>query len=175
MPCYSTGSAVTVMIRSLKSGSPRPATPSSNVRVHCGKLPLTCSAGASDWFSAPEMTWALRCVPAAKTAPPHSVRGPVARLGVPPGHYPPPGQCRVWIPGQPPGRQPRPSSCDALDQVPLGAWVLYRPPDHSRILEVTRYHDTRPSVIVSVDYYDTKTGQTAQEPRGHGRGPKRNR
>src|SRR2546422_6675984 len=31
-----------------------------------------------------------------------------ATLGVPPGHLPKPGQCRIWVPGVPPGHQPRP-------------------------------------------------------------------
>jgi hypothetical protein len=35
------------------------------------------------------------------------------RYGVPPGHLPPPGTCRVWIAGVPPGHQPRPTSCAA--------------------------------------------------------------
>jgi hypothetical protein len=30
---------------------------------------------------------------------------------IPPGHYPPPGECRVWIPGRPPGHQPPPVKC----------------------------------------------------------------
>jgi hypothetical protein len=53
------------------------------------------------------------------------MRGP-GRLGVPPGHYPPPGACRLWFPGRPPGRQPRPTSCEQLvGRVPPGAFVLY--------------------------------------------------
>lgn len=52
--------------------------------------------------------------------------GEPRRLGVPPGHYPPPGECRVWYPGRPPGQQPPPSRCDRLvGRVPLGAFVLY--------------------------------------------------
>ena len=31
--------------------------------------------------------------------------------GVPPGHAPPPGQCRVWYPGRAPGQQPAPTDC----------------------------------------------------------------
>ena len=31
--------------------------------------------------------------------------------GIPPGHLPPPGMCRVWYDGQPPGHQPPPTSC----------------------------------------------------------------
>jgi hypothetical protein len=30
---------------------------------------------------------------------------------IPRGHLPPPGQCRLWDPGQPPGKQPPPISC----------------------------------------------------------------
>src|SRR3970282_2943957 len=62
--------------------------------------------------------------------PPPSARGPstAATLGVPPGHLPPPGECRVWIPGRPPGRQARRRSCDGiLAEAPAGAWLLYRP------------------------------------------------
>ena len=36
----------------------------------------------------------------------------VGRYGVPPGHLPPPGECRVWYPGVPPGHQPPPFKCD---------------------------------------------------------------
>src|SRR6266571_1772888 len=40
-----------------------------------------------------------------------------ATLGVPPGHLPKPGQCRIWIPGVPPGHQPRPKSgsCEGIE------------------------------------------------------------
>ena len=30
---------------------------------------------------------------------------------IPKGHRPPPGECRVWIPGLPAGHQPPPTSC----------------------------------------------------------------
>ncbi len=42
---------------------------------------------------------------------------------IPPGHYPPPGACRVWFPDRPPGQQPAPTACDV--DVPRGA-VLVR-------------------------------------------------
>ena len=29
-----------------------------------------------------------------------------SRLDIPYGHYPPPGECRVWYPDRPPGQQP---------------------------------------------------------------------
>ena len=48
------------------------------------------------------------------------------RLGVPPGHYPPPGECRIWYPGTPPGQQPPPARCERLiGRVPFGAFILY--------------------------------------------------
>ena len=47
-------------------------------------------------------------------------------LGVPRGHYPPPGECRLWFPGRPPGQQPPPARCGTLaGRVPYGAFILY--------------------------------------------------
>ena len=37
--------------------------------------------------------------------------------GIPPGHMPPAGQCRVWYDGRPPGQQPRATSCDEAERV----------------------------------------------------------
>ena len=36
--------------------------------------------------------------------------------GVPPGHLPPDGSCRVWYEGVPPGRQPPPTDCDEAER-----------------------------------------------------------
>ena len=44
---------------------------------------------------------------------------------IPPGQYPPTGQCRVWIAGTPPGQQARPVACDNLGTIPAGAFVLF--------------------------------------------------
>jgi hypothetical protein len=38
-------------------------------------------------------------------------------LGIPPGHLPPPGECRVWYDGRPPGQQPPPTSCREAERV----------------------------------------------------------
>jgi hypothetical protein len=46
-------------------------------------------------------------------------------LFVPPGHYPPDGQCRVWIHDRPPGQQQAASACDAIRSVPAGAFILF--------------------------------------------------
>lgn len=90
--------------------------------------------------------------------PPHPVQGPVASLGIPPGHYPPQGQCRVWIPGRPPGQQARPVPCDSLGDIPTGAWVLHRPRGDKKVVEVTAYDESRPTIVVSVSCYDAKSG-----------------
>lgn len=50
------------------------------------------------------------------------------RLNIPKGHYPPPGECRIWYPGRPAGHQPPPGNCDRLySSVPPGAWMIHRP------------------------------------------------
>lgn len=36
---------------------------------------------------------------------------------VPPGHLPPPGECRVWYDARPPGHQPPPTSCREAERI----------------------------------------------------------
>jgi hypothetical protein len=44
---------------------------------------------------------------------------------IPPGHLPPPGECRIWYPDRPPGHQPPPGPCHQLQyQVPPGAVLV---------------------------------------------------
>lgn len=47
-------------------------------------------------------------------------------LFVPPGQYPPEGQCRVWVHDLPPGRQANAAPCNALGTIPAGAFILFR-------------------------------------------------
>lgn len=61
--------------------------------------------------------------PVIVTAPSVAIPGP-RQLHVPPGHYPPPGHCRLWYPNRPPGHQPPPVPCEQL-VVSRGAFVLY--------------------------------------------------
>jgi hypothetical protein len=45
---------------------------------------------------------------------------------IPPGHYPPRGECRIWYAGRPPGQQPPPQPCGRLEgRLPLGSWLLF--------------------------------------------------
>lgn len=51
--------------------------------------------------------------------------------GIPPGHLPPPGSCRVWYDGRPAGQQPSPTSCRAAERTAArqhGARVIYSQP-----------------------------------------------
>ncbi len=71
---------------------------------------------------------------------PSQGRGPVA---VPPGHYPGPGMCRVWIDGLPPGQQAPVTDCaTARRQLPANGRVLEgdRRPSDGRDL---RWPDSR--------------------------------
>lgn len=47
-------------------------------------------------------------------------------IHIPPGQFPPEGQCRLWIVGIPPGQQARSARCDALGTIPPGAFVLFK-------------------------------------------------
>lgn len=83
----------------------------------------------------------------------------VAPLGIPPGHVPPPGECRIWLPGHPPGHQPPPGPCHELEaQVPPGAWLLYRPPQEPEYVRVAEYDEHRAGVVLIFRYYDARTG-----------------
>lgn len=49
-----------------------------------------------------------------------------SRLDIPPGHLPPPGQCRIWYPDRPPGHQPPPGDCGELERrIPPDAVLVY--------------------------------------------------
>lgn len=95
-------------------------------------------------------------------------RGPstAARLGVPPGHLPDPGECRVWIPGTPPGHQPKPKSrpCPGIATVaPAGSWIIYRPSDNKKVVHVREVDARRPGTVVRIRIFDIETSRLLQE------------
>lgn len=66
------------------------------------------------------------CVPVVigEGRPPVVVTGGPRAVRIPPGHYPPPGHCRLWYPDRPPGHQPPPVRCEQL-VAGLGGFILY--------------------------------------------------
>jgi hypothetical protein len=75
-------------------------------------------------------------------------RAPRGPARVPPGHYPPPGLCRIWYEGRPPGHQPRPVPCPALHRrVPAGAFVLYGGRAWDSLYDWGRHERRRPGSV----------------------------
>jgi hypothetical protein len=84
----------------------------------------------------------------------------VLTLGVPPGHLPPPGECRIWIPGRPPGRQPRARSCNGIvAAAPAGSWILFRPSSDRRLVHVRYVHEVKNGVIIRVRVFEAESGK----------------
>jgi hypothetical protein len=93
-------------------------------------------------------------------------RGPstAATLGIPPGHLPPPGYCRVWMPGEPPGHQPKARSCEGIDRTaPAGSWIVYRPLKDRKVVHVREVDGRRPGVVVRLRIYDVARGTLIRE------------
>lgn len=68
-------------------------------------------------------------------------------LGIPKGHMPPPGSCRIWYPGRPPGQQPPPFKCGVGRlRIPLGAFLVQRL--NGKLIQVDEYDASRPNFVV---------------------------
>jgi hypothetical protein len=81
-----------------------------------------------------------------------------ATLGIPPGHLPPPGECRIWVPGTPPGHQRDAGNCSTLErQVPQGAWLIHRPSQDKKVVNVWVY-DSTASLPTVLRIFDAVTG-----------------
>jgi hypothetical protein len=92
-------------------------------------------------------------------------RGTV-RLGVPPGHLPDPGECRVWIPGAPPGQQPGPRSspCAGIAATaPAGSWIVYRPTEDRSLVHVRVVDARRAGVVIHIWVFDIATERLVRE------------
>lgn len=102
--------------------------------------------------------------PTASAAP--SKSSTAATLGIPPGHLPPRGYCRVWVPGEPPGHQARPARCEGIEsQAPPGSWIVYRPTRDKKVVHVRVMDEQRPGVVVLMRVYDAINGALVSERR----------
>ena len=82
-----------------------------------------------------------------------------ATLGIPPGHLPPPGKCRLWYPDRPPGHQPPPECCEYLyADAPVGAWLIRRPKGKPKYVDVSVYDAHQPGLVISIGLFDVDTG-----------------
>ena len=80
-------------------------------------------------------------------------------LGIPEGHLPPPGECRLWYPGRPAGQQPAPGSCAKTEtDAPPGSWVIYRPEDDVRVVHTRVMHPEKAGVVIRISIFDAETG-----------------
>jgi hypothetical protein len=126
-------------------------------------LPVTVAAlGFALTAGCTRPTRTVLVVPEARSEGPSTA----ARLGVPPGHLPKPGECRVWIPGVPPGRQPRPRSrpCDGIAAAaPAGSWILYRPTADRHIVHARIVDERRAGVIVRIRVFEAESGRFVRE------------
>lgn len=83
-----------------------------------------------------------------------------ATLGIPPGHLPPPGECRIWIPGEPPGHQARARNCHGIEaEAPAGSWVLYRPSDDKKVVHVREMDHRGSGLVIHVRIYEASSGK----------------
>jgi len=95
-------------------------------------------------------------------------RGPssAATLGVPPGHLPSEGECRIWIPGTPPGRQPRPKSrpCPGIESLaPAGSWIIYRPLENRKLVYVRLVDARQAGLVIRTRIFDIETTRLLRE------------
>jgi hypothetical protein len=107
---------------------------------------------------------ATACSSVTSMQPAHPAPSTAATLGIPPGHLPPPGLCRVWLPGTPPGHQPRARSCVNIEHsAPAGSWIVYRPTEDRKVVQVRVVDERRPGVVVHLRVYDAERGTLIRE------------
>lgn len=100
----------------------------------------------------------------AKAATSNPNASTAARLGIPPGHLPDPGECRVWMPGESPGKQKKKAQGDCswvATQVPAGGWLVWRPGTDRKEVVVREYGPG--SAMLWTRVYDIVTGALLHE------------
>jgi hypothetical protein len=113
---------------------------------------------------------ATACTPVIVNNPPDPEPAPARRVShavpfaIPRGHLPPPGGCRVWLPGTPPGRQPKPRSCAGIERyAPPGSWIVYRPSGDRNVVHIREIDGRRSGQVVRRRVYDVRRDMLLQE------------
>ncbi len=112
---------------------------------------------------------ACKPIPASEPSPEpvsRSRRSPstAASLSIPPGHLPPPGMCRVWMPGEPPGHQPAPRSCSSIERTaPAGSWIVERPGKEKKLVHVREVDERRAGVVIGLRVYEIRNGKLVRQ------------
>jgi hypothetical protein len=110
-------------------------------------------------------------------AEPAPRKSTAATLGIPPGHLPAAGQCRVWMPGKAPGKQARPRGCADIEaSAPPGSWIVYGPVagesgkgkgkakgHDKKLVRVRVVDERRAGVIVWIRMFDAASGALVSE------------
>lgn len=97
-----------------------------------------------------------RCAPITIAQHPHPTPHPapvpqqtntltLQEVGIPKGHIPPPGSCRIWYPGQPAGKQPPPFRC-GTEKIPMGTFLVQRL--DNKTIRIDEYDAVRPNFIL---------------------------
>jgi hypothetical protein len=80
-------------------------------------------------------------------------------LRIPPAQLPTAGNCRVWYPGRAPGEQPKATACaEAEAAAPPDSWVLYRPREDPRLIQVKIIDPDQAGAILRIRVYDAERG-----------------
>ena len=127
---------------------------------------IGCAGGVTiDPIPSPRTT----TIPAGSQTGSSQGRSTAATLGIPPGHLPSPGQCRIWTPGRPPGHQGESGPCGVLEsRVRPGEWLVYRPTEDKKLVEVRVYDSNRPTIRL-IRFFEVATGRLLrEETRGSG-------
>jgi hypothetical protein len=113
---------------------------------------------------------AAACKPVSSTPPaepepvPRRAARTAATLDIPPGHLPPPGMCRVWLPGKPPGHQPKARTCADIERsAPAGSWIVQRPGQDKKFVHVRMVDQRRPGVVIRMQVYQIRDGKLVRE------------
>jgi hypothetical protein len=89
-------------------------------------------------------------------------------LGIPPAHLPPPGECRVWVPGVPPDKQQRTRSCTGVVRAaPANSRILFRPTKDAGMVHVREMDRAPEGSMIVVRVYDAKDGRYLRDERQH--------